>query len=277
MKAHVTMKAEGIVAGKGEVGQATIKVTGQDATMRHEPPETIHPKAQASLERSIRNAATKGLESIRYKGIEVPLIDIGLAQKMVKDGKLHKDLVFGMWAYFDNPVAADYASTPNYFQADLSNNEMHNYADKILKDIVFNDDDVNDSLESVGATLNNHQRKWVVNYIVKGLGAKRTETIREAQESLDEAEKSLDLQNSFGNQAEVHNQAMRANVWNPNKEQFHAEQAQKAAAAAIQTSNKTGRLLKQAEQKREKADKIKLVEQQMAQLMAMMQELKDDE
>lgn len=277
LKVHTTMKAEGIVAGKGEVGEATIKVTGQDAEMRHEAPETIHPKAQASLERSIRNAATKGLESIRYKGIEVPLIDIGLAQKLVKDGKLHKDLVLGMWAYFDNPVAADYASTPNYFQADLSGDEMQDYANSLTNQIANSESNVVTSLEKVGETLNNHQRKWVVNSIVKSLGDKRTEAMERASKLLDSAAETKKRTERVGEEMFQHEKMMQQNFGNPTRENHHFVQMVSADKKAKELFNEFDDKIADANKERNNAARLSEIEAQMAKLMLEIKDIKDDE
>ena len=275
-KAHVTMKAEGIVAGKGEVGEATIKVTGQDAEMRHETPETSFPKVQASLERAIRTAATKGLKTIKYRGKEVPLIERKQAQKMMIDGELYRTLEFGIWAYHLDPVAADFGKVPSYFQCDLSNREMHDYAQQVLDRINNAGTDVNEGLEDVGKRLNNHQRKWVVNFIVRGLGELREDAIREAEFQLSAAEADNATASSLAKKSETLIE-MSQSARNDMEENGLHHAGMKAMTDAVSKQNEAQQKIDAGRAARDKAAKMAEVQKQLSQAMAMMQELKDEE
>ena len=305
---HHVMKIEDVVTAAPEVGSPTMivmkaetgefNVTGQDAainverasegiagllseeakqelTLRSDP--VLSGKQQSSLERQLKNAAAKGLKAIKYRGVEVPLIDIGLAQKMVKDGKLWKDTLFGAWAYYENPVGSDYAALPDFIQEDLSQWEMEKFADNLLQIMTRDDVDVVTSLDGVGATLNDHQRVWVVNYIVRGLGTKRRDALLQAERDLDEAEKHVDKQKRAASEAEVHANMRNASLWNPNKEQMHHNLMAKAAIDAVEEGTKADHHIKAAQEKRQRAQKMADLEKQMAALNAKFEELKDED
>jgi phage-related tail protein len=155
---------------------------------------------------------------------------------------------------------------------------LQRYSEQLLNEIVFTESDVNDALEAVGATLNNHQRKWAVNFVVKGLGAKRTETLDEASQQLDEAEKTHERGKViFEGQVKAHENMMHQSFGNPNRENHHFGQMMEATKAVDQLNDEFQEQIAEAQKARDKAGRLEQIERQMAKFAAEIQELKDDE
>ena len=195
---------------------------------------------------------------------------------MMIDGELYRTLEFGIWAYHLDPVAADFGKVPSYFQCDLSNREMHDYAQQVLDRINNAGTDVNEGLEDVGKRLNNHQRKWVVNFIVRGLGELREDAIREAEFQLSAAEADNATASSLAKKSETLIE-MSQSARNDMEENGLHHAGMKAMTDAVSKQNEAQQKIDAGRAARDKAAKMAEVQKQLSQAMAMMQELKDEE
>lgn len=272
-KINTTVKVKGVVAGKAEVGTATVKVTGQDATLNATNRSLI--KEPAALERAIRTASAKGYPTIRFRGQEIALIDIESAQEAVKEGKLHKGLVYGMWGYHNDVVWTDYGTLPKFFQADLTTHELNSYADRLLQNIISSETDVSEVLGSVGEILNAHQRKWVVNHVVKGLGKQREHALEVSNRLIADSELDSNIVESLMDAAKNKMAASeQADDLDDGEHLFR--EARKDLARASEVNQETSKKLEFADVERKKAAKMEAIEQQLASLAGMLNELKND-
>ena len=171
MTVNAEVKATGVEA-KGDAGSVDAPSDG---------PQTLHPQGMQQLERALRYAAKHDVWHVSYRGVDVPLIERDKARTLVTDGKLYIDNSLGVWVYHDDPVAADYAATPKYIQADMQPGDLDKYIEHRIADIVFGEERVDVTLDRIGKALNNHQRKYAVDAVVKGLGRMRTEKAEELE------------------------------------------------------------------------------------------------
>lgn len=277
----VHMKAETMVTAEPKVGEATItqnhslkaevgtvKVTTNDAEMG---PTTLHPQGMVQLERALRYAAKNDLWHVSYRGVEVPLIDVGKARKLVEKGKLYRGNSLGVWTYHEDILGDDYAATPAFIQADLTEDELTKYADNMFNKIVHGKGRVDITLDDVGKTLNNHQRKYVVTYITNALSQRRAQAINEAEKSLNDAEKQRQKHSSLLREGDVVLDTMNSTD-NPALEQHMHIKASELHSEMRATEAEFGVAISKSQEKREMAAQLTNLQLQLEMLQKKMEE-----
>lgn len=275
------MKADNVVTAEAKVGEATIKqnhslkaevgtvkVVTNDAEMG---PTTLHPQGMVQLERALRYAAKNDLWHVSYRGVEVPLIDVGKARKLVEKGKLYRGNSLGVWTYHDNPVGDDYAATPAFIQADLTEDELTKYADNMYNKIVHGKGRVDITLDDVGKTLNNHQRKYVVTYITNALSHRRAQVLNDAEKSLDIADDQSKKVQDLLKEGEVVLETM-ATTDDPVVEQNMYQRASMLHQQADQRSRTADSALQDATSKRQLAQTIAQMQEELVRMQKQLDE-----
>lgn len=225
------------VAAEGQVGSVNVETNG---------PETLYPQGMQQLERALRYAAKNNVDHVSFRGRDVPLIEREVAMAKVADGKLFRHNSVGAWIYHTDVVAEDFANVPAFVQADMQPDELDKYIEQQIAEIVFGDERVDVTLDRIGKDLNNTQRKYAVDAVVKGLGRVRTEKAEEAEKRTKYAKLKEDQAWRLGKEA--HHFARQS--WNTDDE----EAADMNMVKANMLTTEMRRQEAEAEQAHEDAD-----------------------
>ena len=279
---HHVLEAEVIKAGNVEIQPASLKVVRKHVGKLIE--KQLGPQSASQLERSLRRYSNTMAETIKYRGAEVPLITHQEARELVKKGELFRGNSLGVWMYYDQEDFEEKQVLPKYIQEDWQAADARTYAFKLAKDATAGNVSVEGLLGEIPQVFNAHQSKSVIDLVIKRLGRARLRAMEDAVKSMEQANTELDKaddllkrQKATNEAMEAHGHMMKQSFGNPNREQHHYAETMKAAEASKVLGEKVDVHLEAGAESREKADKMKALEKQMAQMMAMMQDLKNDE
>lgn len=279
---HHVLEAEVIKAGNVEIQPANLKVTRK--RIGELVGKQLGAQTASQLERSLRRYSNTMAEVIKYRGAEVPLIRYQEALELVEKGKLFRGNSLGVWMYYDQEDFEEKQVLPKYIQEDWDSGKAKNFAIQLAKETTSGDVSVKKLLERIPHHFNSHQSKSVIDLVIKRLGRSRLKAMEDAVKNMEQANVEIDKaddllkrQKATNEAMDAHGQMMKQSFGNPNKEQHHFVETMKAAEASKVLGQKVDAHLEAGAVSREKADKMKALETQMAEMMAMMQDLKNDE
>lgn len=295
VQASVIAKAKSIASASPEVQKAEMKTTPTDggiASQSKNPRQkslinTAGKKLQEQsfiqLERAMRYATQNGHKSVKYRGVEVPLIDIGSARKMLKEKKLFKSFSLGVWVYYDDPIKDEYGDIPKFIQQDLNAEELKEYAISLVKQIINDKKDLPYTLDKVGHALNTHQRKFAVDYVVSAVADTRSKLANEAAIEMEKAallmetsETLLNKSTALAKKSEIQAQ-IASKATNDKAEQFHQIEAMKDMEEAVATQREAKIKMNEAKATAEKATAMKTLQKEIDERIARYEQLKTQE
>lgn len=231
----------------------------------------------------MRYATQNGHKSVKYRGVEVPLIDIGSARKMLKEKKLFKSFSLGVWVYYDDPIKDEYGDIPKFIQQDLNTEELKEYAISLVKQIINDKKDLPYTLDKVGHALNTHQRKFAVDYVVSAVANTRSKLANEAAIEMEKAavlmetsETLLNKSTALAKKSEIQAQ-IASKATNDKAEQFHQIEAMKDMEEAVATQREAKIKMNEAKATAEKATAMKTLQKEIDERIARYEQLKTQE